>query len=457
MNWLRDKLELLYEKEGSQYLKDPWKARNDYIEVILDESRKSREKFLGTHTHEILSTEEKVRVLKLMEMQRNAMLMFTSCGWFFDEISGIETVQVLHYAARAVQLIQEVSETAVEHDYLSILEGAQSNLPGFSNGKRIYELFVKPAILDLTRVGAHYAISSLFEEYPTHTHIYCYTVNVDVYDITEAGKLRLALGKAQIASGMTWDTKTISFAVLHLGDHNFNGGIIDYIDNRIFASMSQEIKEAFGRGDVPEVIRLMDKHFGVNIYSLWHLFRDEQRKILDQVLQSTLDEIRVSFRQLYEGNYIIMNFMYEVCYPLPKPLLAATEFVLNADIKEIIEAEQLNFERLKYLIAELKRWGVSLEKPMLSFISNVKINSLMENLSENFEDLVLMEEIEKTLSLLRLLPLDLDLWKSQNIYCNIEQAHYNTKKEMAEKGREDAKKWLEIFHNLGHHLKIKVS
>ncbi|MCI0530315.1 MAG: DUF3536 domain-containing protein, partial [Nitrospira sp.] len=123
LDWLRDQLIPLYEKEGSQYLKDVWKARNDYIQVILDRSEESRAEFLRRHARKKdLTWEEQVQIFKLLEMQRHALLMYTSCGWFFTEISGIETVQVLRYADRAIQLAEDFS-LRLEEAFLEFLEG----------------------------------------------------------------------------------------------------------------------------------------------------------------------------------------------------------------------------------------------------------------------------------------------------------------------------------------------
>jgi len=246
-----------------------------------------------------------VKLLKLFEMQRHAMLMFTSCGWFFDDISGIETVQVMQYASRALQLAREVSGEDLEPEYLNILEKAPSNVPEFKNGAEIWEALVKPAIIDLLRAGAHYAISSLFEEYPDTIKISCYTAENELYDLSEAGMQRLAVGRARVNSDITGEECTIGFAVLHLGDHNIIGGVREYMGDEPFSLMRQEIQNAFGRSDVPDVIRLMDTHFETHNYSLWHLFRDEQRKVLGQILESTLNEVEASFRQIYERSFPI--------------------------------------------------------------------------------------------------------------------------------------------------------
>lgn len=456
MDWLRDTLAPIFEEKGPEYLKDPWKAREDYIEVILDRSAENVERFFKRHAAKELTKEEELKILKHLEMQRNAMLMFTSCGWFFDEISGIETTQVMRYAARAIQLAEELWGLSIEKDYLQILEKAPSNIPEFENGAKIYQRFVKPAMLDLLRVGVHYAISSLFEEYPESTHLYCFTANREVYDRVEGGRSRLAIGKIRILSDITWDEEPISFAVLHLGDHNLNGGVRKFIGDEAFSSMHGEIKEAFNKGDIPDVIRLMDKHFGMNNYSLWHLFKDEQRKVLDQVLHSTLDGIEISFRKMYEKNYPIMSFLQSLQMPLPKPLTVAAEYIVNLDLKRIFEEEDLNTEKLQSLINETKKWSLEIDKGTIGFVANSWINSLIERINQQPEEIPLFEKIESALKLLISLSVELDLWKAQNAYFSIGKKLYDPMKEKAEKGDDFAKRWIEVFHQLGSQLHVKI-
>ena len=158
-----------FETRGAKIFTDPWQARNNYIDVILDRSAESIGRFLRTHTPRDLSAAERITAWKLLELQRHAMLMYTSCGWFFDELSGIETVQVIQYAARALQLAQELFGDGIEAGFLERLEAAKSNLPEHRDGRLIFEKFVRPAVVNLEKVGAHYAISSLFEDYGERT------------------------------------------------------------------------------------------------------------------------------------------------------------------------------------------------------------------------------------------------------------------------------------------------
>lgn len=454
VDMVRDTLIPIYEKEASHYLSDPWDARDDYIDIIFDRSEENIEGFFEKHAVKELSKEEKGRALKLLELQRDAMLMYSSCGWFFDEISGIETVQVMKYASEVMQYLEELRDISLESEFLKMLENAPSNV--FENGARVYEDFVEPGRVDLLRVGAHYAVSSLFEEYPEKTGIFCYTVQSDIYERMEAGKLKLAIGKTRISSDVTWDEALVSFAVLHLGDHNVNGGVRNFINDEAFMGMRDEVKEAFDKGDVPEVIRLMDKHFGTNTYSLWHLFRDEQRKVLNQILLSTLREVEVSFRQIYEHTYPIKSFLQSLDIPVPKPLYVTAEYIVNNDLKRIFEGEDVNVGKLGNLINDVKRWPLEVDAAMLGFVASSWINATISKLSKQPEDIALFEKIEIVMELLKHLPIELNIWEAQNIYFDIGKNLYSSMRERAERGDDFARKLVDLFSQLGHYLKVKV-
>ncbi len=155
MDWLRDQIDSIYDEEAATYLSDPRETRNNYIEVMLDPSSERVEKFLETHAHRKLASKERERAFKLLEMEKNAMLIYTSCGWFFDDISGIETVQVMRYAAKAMELAEELGGIRLEPEYVRMLKAAPSNL--HVNGAKTYELLVKPRqklpLLEKSRLG----------------------------------------------------------------------------------------------------------------------------------------------------------------------------------------------------------------------------------------------------------------------------------------------------------------
>jgi alpha-amylase/alpha-mannosidase (GH57 family) len=457
MNWLRDALIAMYEREMALYVHDPWEARDDYIGVILERSAGNVDAFLSRQLTGEPSRDEKVRLLKLLEMQRHAMLMFTSCAWFFDEISGIETVRVMQCASRALQLAKEVTGEDLEPDYVKIIERAPSNVSDFRDGAEVWRALVKPAAVDLLRAGAHYAVSSLFEEYPETIQIASYTAKSEMYDLSEAGIQRLAVGKARVGSNITAEERAIGFAVLHLGDHNIMGGVREYMGDKPFTLMSQEIKKAFGRSDVPEIIRLMDKYFEAHNYSLWHLFKDEQRKVLNLILDSTLREIESSFRQIYEYHYPVMQVMREMQIPLPKAFATATELIIATDMSRELRKDELDFEGIQKLVEETKRWSLELDKKSLGFVVVQKINSLMKKLSTAPHQVAVIETIEDIFNVLSDLDLQLDLWEAQNVYFSIGKGHYGAMEERAAQGDQAAQRWLEQFNRLGDYLYVKSS
>ena len=206
---LRDAIAPLTEQEGDKLFKDVWAARDAYIQVVLDRSDESTERFFTEHQSHALTEAERVRALELMEMQRHAQLMYTSCGWFFDDISGIETVQVIAYAARVLQLAQRGIrrasrglEPAVSR---ATRRSAARTWPSAGDGARIYNEKRRAMELGLEQVAAHYAISSVFSSFAEETDLFCYRVRRISYDIYTSGRGRLALGRAHVASAITGD------------------------------------------------------------------------------------------------------------------------------------------------------------------------------------------------------------------------------------------------------------
>ncbi len=457
LDWLRDSLALLFENQAEQLLKDPWGAREDYIRVILDRSTSSVKSFLADHAIDANPTKEQTqRILKLMEIQRNAMLMYTSCGWFFDEVTGIETVQVMAYAARAIQLAKEVANVSLDDTFQRLLELAPSNIPSYKNAAYAYDHFVKPSVLDLVRVGAHYAVSSVFEEYAEEADIFSYRAKSDLFRKEGIGRLRFAAGRVQVESDITWEQRTITFTVMYFGDHNLAGGVREFIDDQSFETMYQEIRETFLRSDVPGTISLIEKHFGSGSYSLWHLFKDEQRKVLDQILDTTLSDVEVSLRQIENHHYSILDVMRQMNIPLPRVFARIAEMIHDADIQKEVQAEDPDVEQLKRSIEEIHRWSLEPDRQTISFSASKRINSIMAEWRENPSDskpLLIASELMDALSPLGL---SYNFWIAQNIYFTKGRELIETMQKRAEEKDLHAQEWLEAFNTFGYHLNVKV-
>jgi alpha-amylase/alpha-mannosidase (GH57 family) len=454
LDGLRDAVALPFEERGRELLKDPWGARNEYLSVVHDRSSENVERFFARHARRTLSAEEITTALKLLELQRHAMLMYTSCGWFFDELSGIETTQAMLFAGRSVQLAQELFGDSLESQFTERLAAAKSNLPEYRDGRHVYDQIVRPAMVGWEQVGAHYAVSSLFESYPEQTKIYCYQTERRDYQSFEAGIAKLAVGQVQLTSEITRESALLNFCVLHLGDHNVNCGVQEFRGDKP-NQLTREVVEPFLRGDFAEVIRFMDRRFGESNYSLRALFRDEQRKVLGQILTSSLREAEAVYRQIYEHRAPMMRFLANLRIPLPKAFDAAAELVLNEYLRRTLEQEEIDTERVNTLLETAKLEGVTLDTATLEFAYRHSFERIMERLVAN-PTVDSLLQLDRAASLIHAFPFRVDLWKIQNNYYRLLENIYPKMRRQKEQGDDAAQAWLNCFETLGQKLAVKV-
>ena len=456
-NELRDALAPLYEQAGSQLFADPWQARNAYIAVILDRSRENVIDFMKRHARRELSELEIGRALQLLEMQRHLMLMYTSCGWFFDELSGIETVQVIQYAARALQLAGQLFARDFEQPFLARLQEAKCNAPEQGDGRALYERLVRPVMVNLHKVGAHYAVSSLFEDYEDNTRINCYNVARQAHRLLHQGNLRVILGKAAVSSEITWDSETVTFGVLHLGDQNIVGGIRTFQGDEPFQALELEVSEAFARSDVVELVRSVDKNFGSGTYSLRMLFRDEQRKITARLLESAMAEASTLNRNFYAQHSTLIRFVTDLGVPLPKRFQMAVDFILNSDLLEALSAETPDAEKIAALLGEVRRTGIALDTVTLEFAFRRTIERLANLWLPDPQPMDSLRALAQAIDLSTTLPFPVTLWEVRNVYYQVMQTCYQETRRQAEQGNPHAGAWLEEFTALGEKLRVRVA
>ena len=411
---LRDELAPLYEARGAALFHDPWEARNAYVDVVLDRSPESLRRFAAKHFLAPLAPLETVEAWKLLELQRHAMLMYTSCGWFFDEVSGIETVQVIEYAARAVQLAQEIFGDSIEQRFLHSLKAASSNVAEHVDAAEIYERQVLPAMLDLTRLGAHYAMSSLFERYSCQLRVYAYTVERLSGKLLQSGKLKLVLGQARFTSSITQETEVLAYAALHLGDHNIRAKVCTHCRGEALDRLSVDIEDAFSRADLAEVLRLMDHNLSSHPYSLKSLFKDEQRDILDVVLHSAVEDAERAHSQVYAQHAPLMRFLAGLGTPAPKAVQAAAEYALNSRLRRALAEEFPELAKIHRLLDECHDTGVELDTTTLEFAVRRNLERMSETLSAQPAEASSLARLKDAVHMARSLPFPVVFWTVQN-------------------------------------------
>jgi alpha-amylase/alpha-mannosidase (GH57 family) len=457
LNWLRDRLGNIYEADAAALLKNPWAARNDYVDVILERSQESVECFLAAHRIRELKAEERVRVLKLQELQRHAMLMHTSCGWFFDDISRIEAIQILQYAGRAIALGEELSGLdTIEEEFLQILQRARSNDPEFGNGRDIYGKFVKPAMIAGHKVAGQYAVRSLFEDSPERSEFYSYIVDRQFSKMVTSGKSKLAMGRCKITSKITRESSEAEYAVAHLGGGDISGRAKECQGGCATQKLVDEITGAFENNDLPAAFRSMDAYFGEAVFSLDSLFLDERLKVLETLLNAANAEMEASCLQAYASAAPLVRSLMKLGMEPPASFLIVADLALRARLLPALQAEDLNSRQVVDVLEETKFWRVELNKKELEDALRQAIEKQAKESHNNPGDLKSLRRFTAAVDLASKLSFDINYYQTQNIYYELLKNGYPPMKLAAEKGDKNATVWIEEFQDLGKKLSVRI-
>ncbi|MCG8421013.1 MAG: DUF3536 domain-containing protein [Proteobacteria bacterium] len=454
LDWLRDELAALFEERAADLLADPWAARNDYIDVILDRSAGNVDRFLRRHAAVQLSSDDESKALQLLEMQRHTMLMYTSCGWFFDDIGGPEAIQILGYAARAIELAGLIWQNDVESGFLEHLELAESNLAEVGNGRRVYLERVIPGRIDLRRVIAHYAVSSLFDDIREQTSIYCYQMQARDLHIHQAGKAKLTVGTVRCTSLITRAERALSFGALHFGDHNLTGGVRNFAGDEAYHSMVGDVLSAFDRADMVATQRELDRHFLELSFSLKSLFHDHQERILHRILDIPLADAEAAYGQLYAHNAPLMRFLESFELPIPEAFLTAARFILQLRLRRALEQEDLDLKKMRAYLDQAKRVGVEIEDPGMDYLWQRGLERMVDRFASQPDDLDLLYRLTHVAEFCTTQQLNIDPWHTQNTCYKLLQSMLEAKRREAYDGNPDSEHWLTLFERLCHAMEI---
>jgi alpha-amylase/alpha-mannosidase (GH57 family) len=462
LDWLSARLGEIFVHHATPLLRDPWTARDAYVDIILDRGADAIARLLQRHALGELDAAGRTRVLELLEMQRHALLMYTSCGWFFDEVSGIETIQIIRYAARAIQLAEQLGEEpaipagapSLRATFLEKLSAAHSNVPEHGDASHVARKAVD--IVDLDKLAAHYAVSSLFHIYEERAELFAYFVDqLDMHSFT-LGRAKLVLGTIRITSQITLETVVRSFGFVHFGDHNLSGGVRAFENDRDYEAMCREVSNAFERADMPEVLRLLDSHFLELTYSLRSLFRDEQRTALDGIVRAALSDAEALAGQLYETHSPLLRYLATLDLALPKPMRGLADFVLNTALRRELERNELDYPRLRALLGEAEDVGTELDRVGIGFALREAIERATNLWTEEPEQLARLRRLRRAAEFARMMSLELDLYHVQNRFYALMETVYPRFHEQAERGDPMAIEWREHFRALGEALRMRV-
>jgi len=416
---LKKHLDHLFSTRGRVCFPDPWAARDGYIRVLLDRfDPESTRAFLQEYGHPDLDEQQTTDALRLLEIQVDSMLMYTSCGWFFDEISGLETTQCLQYAARAIALARHFGRE-LEEEFVADLEKAPSNLPEYRDGRGVWEKCVRPAVVDLDRVLAHHAISLIYqngEDATAADDAQAYDVQADEVEIRTRGAGHLAVGRLVGRSRRTWNRAESHFVVVHFGGLDFHTVLCRDLDAEGFVAFRKELLATYRTGSLADVLTLLNRDFTGVAHRLDDLFRDEQRRIIGIVLEDRFEDYHRTFARLANQDEEVLNRLGRLNYPIPKPMRAAALSFLDGGLREEIEAivagEESRLTEIEHLCERGRSWGYT---PRLDTLGKVLSEGLSRQMLDLREDAAAAaSRAERLLDAAAVLGIKPDIWQAQN-------------------------------------------
>ena len=409
LDWLKEKLDSLYELEMAEFHPNPWQLRNDFIEVVFQYEERDYAAFFKKHLP-ALKEDLQTHVIRLLEMQRNGMLMYTSCGWFFNEASGIETVQILQYANRAIQLAERENDVELEEGFLKILAEGKSNLAEHGTIRDVYEKWVSPKRMTLSKVGMHYAVNVLFAEHPKTLQVFNY--NIQTSDLTRhrSGHQIICMGRAVINSKITLSVKYLSFAVLYLGNHQIIGGTMDDYDEENFKEIEARLSSKFQNGYITSAIHDIHDFFRNTHFSFFDLMRDEQKKVLDEVIKINIRDAVGSIGRIAQQNYGLLNLMKKQQLVIPHILWKNLVTKLEHDLRSALLqwSENGDDKFLFETLGELQKWNIHPSKNYNFKASDALRKVIYKGLFDPEKGLELLELFKK-------LKMDVELIHLQNL------------------------------------------
>ena len=461
LNLLRDRLAELFEQKGAAFFNDPWAARNDYIAVILDRSFETVERFFMLNAKRVLNPEEKVDALKLLEMQRHAQLMFTSCGWFFDEITGIEATKILQFADRALQLAEAFAAKDLEMPFVEKLSHARSNSAGCGNGKDIYYRLIRPTRVNVQKVLNQFVIvTALNGAYKKIQPLYTYQIQMSDYDKRESDKAFLITGRIKTTSMITTETQSFFFALAYLGSYYFRCTVAPIIQAVDFSPVKNALLSAFAENP-QEIFHAMEKLFEDHCYSLHDMLQEEKQRILRMIINKELTVYEERIARAFDDNRETIEAAIREGMIIPPEFKIAAENTLSKRLIDEIEMHGEQTDEMekrgvaKDILMQAQEFGYALNldrvAQLLCGMLRNKIHKLRResHISE-------IEQIRKYMEFIHEMNLPCNETEAQNIFYGILKEYFSHSTENIRTGDETARLNAQAFINLAQQLNFNA-
>jgi alpha-amylase/alpha-mannosidase (GH57 family) len=451
------------EQGAREAITDPWAARDAYVDVVLDRSPAAVDRFLERFAPGVSGDAQVARVLELMELARNAMLMYTSCGWFFDDLAGIEPVQILQYAARACELAERIAGPGVEAELVDALARARSNDPDQGDGRDLWKRRVAPARVDLAHVAAHHAVATVIagngdDDAPAvrGSHVVCFDVELRERALRRAGKARLLAARVGVTSIVTRERAELGCAVLHLGEHHLSGGVRPFGGDAAWADVARELLAAFGGGDLFAVERTIGAAFAGHTFTLGTLFPGEQSGALARLLADPIAAAETRLAGVYDEHAPLMRYLASHGLPVPEVLRAAAEVTLRRRLLAALGAPTPNASAVRACIGEAGQVEVDLDTPEIAYAAGLALARVMDALAAEPEDAETLGAVARLAAVAARMKSEVDLWHAQNATFTLVERHLAAWRSAAATGDDRAARAAEELVRLAAAVRIAV-
>jgi alpha-amylase/alpha-mannosidase (GH57 family) len=391
LDGLRDELGRIFEREGQEVFDDPWAARNEYIRVILDRSRENVRAFFEEFGRAGLSERERVKGLRLLEMEKHSLQMFTSCGWFFADLAGLETVLILQHASRAVQLAAEFSAAGMEDRFLEKLSLGKSNLPEIGGGDQIYQRLVRPKWVTPEQVVNQFAVSSLYEDEAKEKKVFSFRVEKVNYEKTEQGDRSIVMGQVRVTPEMIPETGEYLFGLISSQEDIFKTWVAESGKGFDFDTLKAKAQEGLG-GDESQLTRIFGSIFGSPAYTVRDTFPEARPSLLQRLVRKDLDEYHQIYGELFDRSRSSVEALAKAGLEIPYEIRVAAEVTLSGRLfREVTELPKdfkgvLERGRIDRIVEEADRYGYRLRRDESSSILNRMLNQEMDRLQKGMEE-----------------------------------------------------------------------
>jgi len=360
---VRDAVDRVFAERGPRVLRDPDAARDDYVRVLI--GAVDREEFAALHV-----IGDAVVAFTLLEATRHAMAMYTSCGWFFNDLAGIETVQVLRYAARALDCLVELDEMPPLPRVLDVLETARSNVTSEGTGRDIWRRWVDTARVDPERVVAHLALVELLERRDPADRVAVFDVEVEDHGHRVRGPVAVCWGNVTLTSRRTGRRTRHVYAAIHLGGLEVLGATRPpSADHARDARLVADLLDAFAAGaPVTTMLRLVSDGFGPPEFGLASALPDAAEQFLHGAARTLSDRFAAAYDQLFGDHHQTLSALAAAGYQLPPELRAPAELALARRLEAEVSAQAGSLEPADYagavaIAREALASGVTLAVP----------------------------------------------------------------------------------------------